>query len=187
MALILILLYTLWITPLRAGIDLRADKEALTGRAGILIWGLRRQTPLRVARGADRRLQIQWLPGRMPLVLSRKPGKRGVFSSVWRSRTARRVLTRGVRVRSEGMQVVLGGQDAARIAWAAGLIRAVSGAFPQLRLSCVPAFGGRFSVHAVCIADARLGTLCTAWLFSALEKRAAGKKEEQAWIVPSNT
>ena len=87
-------------------------------------------------------------------------------------------LLRYVRVRRLEIALNPGG-DAAAAALAAGLLRALAGAFPGIPLRCGPAFGGPGGVRVLCILEARLGMIGTAAL---LRRR---RKEAGAWSIPS--
>ena len=82
---------------------------------------------------------------------------------------------------------MIGGRDAARVARMTGLFSALCACVPGLDASLRPDFQGKTRIRIRCIACTRLGTLLAACALGALSFLQAGKKEEPAWIIPSDT
>ena len=166
----LLILFLLWITPVKAGALLRWDREGARCRLGILIWGIRRQWEIAPRKGALARL--------MRLRKKRRPAApffKG-FSSA-----GGKLLRRAVRLQRAEIDGEIGLHDAAASTLLCGSLQAAGGMIPGLRLSIRPRLDGRWALRGLCIAESRLGILCVA-LILALR---AGKKEEKPWIIPS--
>ena len=190
MAWILAALYCLSITPLRLGADLSLHPSLPRAAWGLLIWGLRiggraEWRPDAAGRGDPAAALTEWLLRRQ-----RKRGRRTPrmkrLRAVLLARPTRRLLQKSIRVRQLTVTLQIGG-DAARAALLTGVVRAAAPLLPRARIRCRPAFGGKSALHARCIVETRLGTLMAAGLLGWLSCLWSGRKEEQAWNIPSGT
>ena len=181
-------LFLLFITPVRAGIWVEWDGNRLRGAVGVTVWGIRGQAALTGRRGDGGRLRIMAALGGRSVSLPSPHGKSGgakKLLGLLRHRDAWTPLRRAVQVTRLEAAVRLGGGDAAALALLTGLLRAVGGLLPGLRLRCVPVLGGKSGLRAVCIAEARLGILCTAWLMAKRKAAGGGRRAGQAPALPT--
>ncbi len=152
MAWLLIVCYTLWITPLRLLSALGDGKPRFLLR----IWGIGVHPPKR-RRGLG-------IPGGAKALLPLLPAAR------W--------LIRHIRIRQVAVSVQAGG-DAAAAALLTGFLRALGGLVPKAHIRCTPRFGDSGAWRAQCIADVRLGTIGTAalmglWLLWRARRKKGG-------------
>lgn len=159
MAVLLIALYLVWITPLRLSSGLRLIAPGRRVRLRLQVWGV--GVPLRLPAHRKKKRRL--------------PGP----SALRQALPALKLLLRGLHVRRLEVAVRAGG-DAAAAAVLTGLLRTLNGLWPRARLRCDPAFGGESALRARCILDARLGTIGTAALLGAFLLWRARKKEERA-------
>ena len=168
---LLLILFLLLLAPVKAGAVLFADREGVRGKIGVMVWGVRLQAEVRLCPGGS---EIRFRGKPLP-PLRRRKGTGPVFRGQgWG------LLKRGVRVLRAEAACEIGFQDAAAAALLTGLVRAVSGFVPVLKLTARP--GPRFALAAKCIAESRLGIL---WAAYALRLWGRGRKEDKAWIIPS--
>lgn len=174
---LLIVLFLLWITPVKAGLLLRAGEDGTQGEIGVMAWGI----PLRFSLRRGRRGLEAVFHGR-PVALPRPRGKSAAGPAALSLLLPGKAspLRRAVTVREAEIALQIGLRDAAAAALLTGLIRAAAGLLPGIRLRAVPCLGGGWALRARCIAEGRAGMLWTAYALSA--RRA---KEEKAWSIPS--
>ena len=164
-----LMLFLLFIAPVRAGVKAQWDERGFKGAAGLMIWGLREQVDFSAVRNAAGvlRLTAAFRGKNLPLPPWKKGGAARLLKLLGlllKSNGKNASLQRLVRVDTLRAVLRLGGEDAAVLALAAGALRAAGGALPFLRFQCVPSLGGKTALQAVCIAEARLGILLVAWL-----------------------
>ena len=153
MALFLIVLYLIGITPLRLTAFFVHPGER-PNRICLRAWGVRLP---KIGKG---RFSARGLrPGAILPVLRAAAGH--------------------IAVRRLELCVRVGG-DAARAALITAFLRSLGPAFPRAQISCVPAFGEKGSLRAGCILDARLGILLAAALAGRFAQSARRKKEAAA-------
>lgn len=165
-----LLLFLIFITPVRAGALIRADQTGTRAKIGVMAWGVRRQWEIAGTPGAV---------GRILDARKKHPGGKGLLKGLFPARGGG--LRRAVRLQRAEICAEIGLRDAAAAALLCSGLTAVGGMIPGLRLSVRPRLDGRWALRGLCIAESRLGILCVA-LILALR---AGKKEEKPWIIPS--
>jgi len=178
----LIFLYLLLITPLCAGISAAIAPEKGSGRAALMIWGIRIQHPFSLARDEQGRLQLSPI---LPRPKSRKGP--GIIQGLRRMPLARRLIRHGIHIPMLEGEVHVGVDDAAATALLCGLLSACAGCIPHARLNIRPVFGGGWSLQGKCIARMRLGTLLAVCLLVVWGRRQARSKEARPWNIPSDT
>lgn len=189
---LLILLYLILISPLRAGVVFSLGRGMPRAGLGIMIWGFSWQfhgalirdkagrLHLEASNGSGRKIRLRGLRGPSPSF-----GR--LVRSFQKADRARALLRCSVHLESIRAAVEIGGGNAARTALWTGALMALGGILPPRTLLCRPAFGRESALRFHCIADARLGTLLTACLLGALAFLRTGRKEEKAWNIPSGT
>ena len=186
----LLLIYCLWITPLRAGASLTLGPGMPRAAWGILAWGVGVRGGLRLRRDPRGRLRLETHRARRLWHVLHAPRRRGSRDGMkrlaGRARRIKETLSRGVRLRCLEITVQAGG-DAARAALITGALRALNAVWPRADIRCRPAFGAETAVRVRCIVETRLGTLWTAVLLGWFIHRRQGRKEEQPWSIPSGT
>ena len=173
------ILYGLWITPLRLGVDLRVGETLPWAAWGVLVWGVPIRGQVGLQRDGTGALQLASVPRRKR---SFRPASdthilRRFAAAIGRPGPGRRLLRRGTCLARLDVMVQAGG-DAARAALLTGLIQAAAGCLPRVRLRCRTVYGGAGALRARCIVDVRLGILWTAALMGWLNRPRAGWKEE---------
>lgn len=186
---ILLGLFLLFIAPIRIGAALRWTGGAPSLSVGVMIWGIRAQTSIRAERDTAGKLLLTAAVGnrKLPLHPDRNNAGSGLkaLALLLKSNTDRAAMRRLVQVRRLDVFLQIGGENAAFIALATGFLQALNPLLPQADIRCRPSFHGQTKVYARCIAEARLGILCVAWL--RWRRRRAGQKEAAAWSIPSET
>ncbi len=186
---ILLGLFLLLISPIRIGAALRWTGGAPLLNVGVMIWGVRAQTSIRAERDTTGALLLTAAVGKrtFPLHPDRKNAGNGLkaLALLLKSNTDRAAMRRLVQVRALDVFLQIGGENAAFIALAAGFLQALNPLLPQANIVCRPSFHGDTKALVRCIAEARLGILCVAWL--RWRRQRAGQKEEAAWSIPSET
>ena len=161
-------LFLLLIAPVRAGVRLIWDEKGPRGAAGLMVWGLREQVDFSLERNAADNLRLTAAFHGKNLALPQRKNRAGLgiklLGLLLKSNGKDAALGRLVRVNTLNVALRLGGGDAAALALGAGALRAVGRALPFPRFRCVPVLGGKTALHAVCIAESRLGILLVAWL-----------------------
>lgn len=187
MAWLLIILYTLAVSPVGIGFIFRWENGTARAAAGIMIFGIRASVRAQVKRDGEGKARLILLAGGRVIPVRREKGKRTGFEKIVRALFAKKGgtgLKRVLRRRTLEAKVQLGGENAAALALVAGFLRAVNGMAPGVMIRCRPVFGGETNVCVRCIAQARLGILLAAFL-RALARRGKERKEEKEWIIPS--
>ncbi|MCR4885684.1 MAG: hypothetical protein K5919_02065 [Clostridiales bacterium] len=152
MALVLIVLYVIGITPLRLSARVQYP-GAGPPRVCLRAWGVRLP------------------PGKKPLA--------GGIGGLRGKLPALRAILKHVTVRRLEIRLRVGG-DAARAALITGFVRGVAGLVPRAGIRCDPGFGETGALRAECILDARLGILLAAALAGRFARKARRKKEAAA-------
>ena len=189
---LLIFLYLLLITPICAGVVLGKEASFPRGAAGIMIWGIRYAVHFVGRRDETGKFYIKTtLPGKSmekdhPLSAP-SPGIFQFVKAFRASKGAWRILKKGVHIKAGALELILGGENAAFLALATGILQTLFSLSRRFSLRVYPLFQGKSDFRFRCIVEMRLGTLLAAGLFSALYALKAGKKEEHAWIIPSET
>ena len=164
---LLIASYLLWITPIRLGVVFSwqsGNKPHFA--AGALCWGM--HLPKASAR-----------PRSASLSLPR------ILKGMKKSPLTRKLLRYALHVEQAEIIAQIGGRDAAWTALFSAGLQALLPCIPRIRCRVYPRLGGASAIKAGCIAEGRLGMLFLAALALMLSNRAAAKKEEQPWIIPS--
>lgn len=184
-----IAVYLILTAPVRAGAILHWADGLPRFTVGVMVWGLRAKTELRLSRNEEGRLLLAAAFRDRPIPLPRRsPGGTRALKilGLMLKSGGRGAALRGlVKVRALEATVRVGGQNAAAMAVAVGLLRIVAAVLPVVRLRVLPALGAKSGVHARCITETRLGILVAAVLLWLLSQRRAARKEEKPWIVPS--
>ena len=161
-------LFLLLIAPMRAGVRMQWDESGFRGAVGLMIWGLRDQVDVSGARNRAGQLRLTAAFRGKNLPLPKPKGGAGkmlkLVGLLLKSNGDGAALRKLVRVNTLRIALRLGARDAAALALCTGALRAVGGALPFLRFRCLPVLDGKTALHAVCIAEARLGTLLLAWI-----------------------
>lgn len=181
MAAVLIALFFLWITPVKAGVILRGDGRGADIRLGITIWGVRLTGLASVGPGMRRLSLLGW---QVPFPKRREKRLAVVPWILSLRRVMRRHpwLRQGARMRKAEIQLELGLRDAAAAALLTGLMRALSGVVQGLVIRARPRLDGQWRVYAACIIEGRAGMIGLACALARLSNR---KKEEKPWSIPS--
>ena len=187
LAVFLIFLYLLLITPVRFGAaaawhgGVRAE-----GAAAVLIWGVRVQAGFRVFRDETGKLRLfSDFRGRRHAAGDPLPNALTLLKTLKRANISSTLLKKGVRLRALSAEAEVGGMDAAAVALCTGLLRALDALLPGVRIQARPVFQGSGGLRARCIAEARLGTLMAIGALGLLSLRR--QKEEATWNIPSET
>ena len=187
---ILLGIFLLAIAPIRAGAVLRLERKQPSLTLGVMIWGIRFQTLIEARRDAAGALLLTANLGKRALPLRPASGNAGkeikALGLLLKSNADRAALRKMIQVQALDVYVQIGGQNAAFTALAAGILRALNPLLPTARIACRPSFHGETKALVRCIAGARLGILCLAWLRWRGRQRDS-RKEETAWSIPSET
>lgn len=181
MAAVLIALFLLWITPVKAGVILRGDGKSVEIRLGIMVWGLRLTGRAIIGPGM-RRLSLLGRQVPFPKRREKRPPMLSWILSLRRVMRRHPWLRQGARMRKAEIQLELGLRDAAAAALLTGLIRALSGVVQGLVIRARPRLDGQWRVYAACIIEGRAGMIGLACALARLSNR---KKEEKPWSIPS--
>ena len=187
---ILMGLFLVLITPVRVGAVLRWAGHLPSLTIGLMIWGIQAQTEIRARRDEAGALLLTAALGRRNMTLH--PGGKNagkglkILGLLLKSNGDRAVFKKAVQVRALDAYLQIGGENAAFIAILTGFLQALNPLLPQANIVCRPSFHGSTKAYIRCIAEARLGILLAAWLRWRRTRRA-GRKEEQAWSIPSGT
>lgn len=181
--------YLLLIAPIGLGLSVEIAGVESGCVAAVRVWGVRVQVRFRLGRDAAGRLRLLSSRAGRPERQTRGhgPALLRVLRAVAKGDKARLLLQKGISLRQLRIRAVIGGRDAARVARITGLFSALCACAPGLDASLRPDFQGKTRIHIRCIACTRLGTLLAACALGALSFLRAGKKEEPAWIIPSDT
>ena len=152
MALVLIVLYVIGITPLRLSARFQYPGKG-PPRVCLRAWGVRLP------------------PGKKPLA--------GGLGGLRGGLPALRAVLKHVTVRHLEVRLRVGG-DAALAAVITGLVRGIAGLLPRAGIRCDPGFGETGALRAKCILEARLGILLAAALAGRFARKARRKKEAAA-------
>ncbi|MBR1583983.1 MAG: hypothetical protein IJ662_00400 [Clostridia bacterium] len=176
-SILLLILYALWITPVKAGATLRLGGGPIRGEIGIMIWGLTVQGRYGMTDGQFH----LWIGHKLlPTRKDRRVPKLPLLRHFFRSGP---LGIRPVTLQALEIQVDVGAQSAATAALLCGLLQAAGGVTPILRLQARPRPGQPSALRARCIAQGRLGILLSAYILAA----KAQKEEHHPWIIPSAT
>lgn len=187
---ILLGLFLLLIAPVQVGAALRWTGHIPCLTVGVMIWGVRAQMEIRARRNKAGMLLLTATMGKRNLTL--RPGGKNAGNGLkalgllLKSNGDKAMLKKAVQVRVLDAYLQIGGENAAFIAILTGFLQALNPLLPQANIVCRPSFHGSTKAYIRCIAEARLGILLAAWLRWRRTRRA-GRKEEQAWSIPSGT
>lgn len=192
MAVFLILLYLLFITPVGLG---AAAAVGFGGRpegaAAVLLWGVRLQVNAAIRQDDQGQYQL--------ITTFRKKARRtpvrGKPPKVLRfSRALRNVLRsdgplrRVIRLREISLYADVGVLNAASVALVTALLQILSSlSSPRVHITARPAFSRAGGLRIRCIVETRLGTLWAASLLGGVFFQRPDKKEDAAWNIPSET
>ena len=187
---ILLGLFLILITPVQVGAALRWTGHIPCLTVGVMIWGVRAQMEIHARRDTAGTLLLTATMGKRSLTLH--PGGKNAGNGLkalglmLKSNGDKAMLKKAVQVRALDAYLQIGGENAAFIAILTGFLQALNPLLPQANIVCRPSFHGSTKAYIRCIAEARLGILLAAWLRWRRTRRA-GRKEEQAWSIPSGT
>lgn len=191
MAVFLIVLYSVLITPVELGV---AASVGFGGRpryaAAVMLWGVRLQLNGSLIR--DENGKLQWTSSfrgksRQAEAGGLSPVVRQLFRALKNARRSRMLLQKTVRVTDLSLQADVGGLEADQVALLTALLQTLGAVQNRLRIETRPVFRGKGGISIRCIVRARLGTLLAAGLLGAKSYLAAGKKEAMIWNIPSGT
>ena len=192
MAVIFILLYLLFITPIGLG---AAGTIGFGGRpegaAAVSLWGVRLQMNAALERDNQGQYQIITTfrqKTRRSQAKGPPPYVARFFRALRNAHRSKGALRRVIRLRDFSLQIDVGALEAAPIALLTALLQTAS-AFtgPNVHILARPAFSRPGGLRVRCIVETRMGTLLAASLLGAGRNAAAGKKEEKTWFIPSET
>ena len=186
MAVFLIVLYLLFITPVGLG---AAAAVGFGGRpegaAAVSLWGVRLQINAAIVRDGQGQCRLITTFRQKPrqALLGKKPAKLTRFLRVLRSaEDTPKLLRRIIRLRDFSLHADVAVQDAASVALLTALLRMADAFFGQaVHITANPVFSGRGGLRARCIVETRLGTLWTAALLGSGRLLLRRKKEAGAW------
>ncbi|MBR3018073.1 MAG: DUF2953 domain-containing protein [Clostridia bacterium] len=187
---ILLGIFLLLIAPVRIGVLLRWEHGKLTLTVGTMVWGVRVQTMIKASRDEAGALLLTASLGQRILIL--RPGGQNAGKGIkalglmLKSNTDRAALRKMIQLQTLDIFVQIGGQNAAFTAMTTGFLQALNPMLPFAHIACRPSFNGETKALIRCIAGARLGILCLAWLRWRKRQRDS-RKEETAWSIPSET
>lgn len=179
MAVALLCLYLLWITPVRAGAMISGQSgEGVFLCWGVMVWGIRRQ-------GAKRLIPP---PGVQPLPapLGKKKRRRGkspaffpTVRTLWRSAAFKGTLQRALTMEHAWVALEAGFADAAVNALTDAFFKVLGGCIRKRMVLCSRArFDGKSSLRSGCIVRARLGNLFLVGAVALLVYGATQRKEK---------
>ena len=189
---LLVFLYLLLITPIRAGVVLGKERAFPRGAVGVMVWGIRYTVHFVGRRDETGKFYIKTtLPGKRrekerPFAAP-SPKIFHFLKGIRASRWAWQMIKKGVHIQKGELHWILGGENAAAQALISGCLQAFFAFSRRFSLHLYPVFQGKSAFRFRCIVETRLGTLLAAGLLSGLYALAAGKKEDTSWIIPSET
>ena len=189
MGLALVALFLVLIAPVKAGAALVWNqRNALGIKLGVMIWGVPLQMQISLKRNGkgEPYLERRFMGKARPLRPRGAKGKSGI-KALKAIGGARALLFRLIPVKKAYAFIQLGGENAALSAVLCGMLQILNALIPGVEIACRPRYGGEWGIKALCIAQARLGTLIAVGLPVYFKIKAASGKEKEPWIVPSET
>ena len=187
MAVFLIVLYLLFITPVGLGAAAAVGSGGRPeGAAAVMLWGFRMQVNAAIEKNEQGQYQF--------VTTFRKKARRTqpktqLFSRVLRSvYRSHGLLRRVIRLRDLSLHADVGTMDAAAVAlWTALLQSASAFTGDRVHITARPAYSRQGGLRVRCIVETRLGMLWTAGALGGRGLLTGRKKEEAAWNIPSET
>ena len=189
---LLIFFYLFLITPLQLAVVIGKEAHFPRGAVGVMIWGIPYTVHFIGRRDEKGKFYIKTtLPGNKaekdrPLTPP-SPALLQILKAFRASKGAWHLLKKGVHIRSGSFELILGGENAALLALLTAALQAIFSLSRRFSLRVHPSFQGKSDFRFRCIVETRLGTLLAAGMLGEFYALGTGKKEENAWIIPSET